>query len=166
MDILEGLLTINGVDVYTEFNVFLAEDSLGSHTNYNELLKVPAMKAYTTVTFREENGERLPDTLPEPHYEARDVTLQFGLLADTKEGWYRKFIAFQTFLKSSWLVFSLPELGTTYKMYFKSCTTQQMITPFKVDGKIYGKMKMKFREPNPYITIDPSMIIKYYSNGA
>lgn len=155
MKILEGLLTVNGVDIYKEYNAFLAEDSAGSHANYDELLKIPAMKAYTAVSFREENGERLPDTLPEPHYEARDVTLQFGILADTKEEWYKKFVEFQTLLHSGWLVFSLPELGTTYRMYLKSCPTQQMVTPFKAGGRIFGKMKMKFREPNPYQAIDP-----------
>ena len=45
MKILEGLLTVNGVDIYKEYNVFLAEDSAGSHANYDELLKIPAMKA-------------------------------------------------------------------------------------------------------------------------
>lgn len=155
MKILEGLLTINGVDIYKEYSAFLAEDSAGSHTNYDELLKVPAMKVYTAVSFREENGERLPDILPEPHYEARDVTLQFGILTDTTEDWYRKFLAFQAFLKNGWLVFSLPELGTTYRMYFKSCAEGKMITPFCVGGRIYGKMRMKFREPNPYQAIDP-----------
>lgn len=155
MKILEGLLTINGVDIYKEYNAFLAEDSATGRTNYNELLKVPAMKAYTVVSFREENGERLPDILPEPHYEARDVTLQFGILTDTEAEWYQKYIAFQTFLKSGWLVFALPELGTTYRMYLKSCTTQQMATPFKAGSRVYGKMKMKFREPNPYTNIDP-----------
>lgn len=155
MKILEGLLTINGVDIYKEYGAFLAEDSAGSHTNYNELLKVPAMKAYTAVSFREENGERLPDILPEPHYEARDVTLQFGLLADTTQEWYRKFVAFQAFMRKGWLVFSLPELGTTYRMYLKSSGEQKMITPFIARGRIYGKMKMKFREPNPYTSIDP-----------
>ncbi len=155
MKILEGLLTINGVDIYKEYNAFLAEDSAGARTNYDELLKVPTMKAYTAVSYREENGERLPDSLPEPHYEARDVTLQFGILTDTKEEWYQKFAAFQTFLKSGWLVFSLPELETTYRMYFKGCTTHQMVTPFNLGGRIYGKMKMKFREPNPCQAIDP-----------
>lgn len=155
MKILEGLLTINGVDIYKEYNAFLAEDSAASHTNYDELLKVPAMKAYTAVSFREENGERLPDVLPEPHYEARDVTLQFGLLTETKEEWYQKYVAFLSFLKSGWLVFSLPELGTTYRMYFKSSMTHQMVSPFKNGDKVYGKLKLKFREPNPYTAIDP-----------
>ena len=49
MKILEGLLTINGVDIYKEYNAFLAEDSAAGHSNYDELLKVPAMKAYTTT---------------------------------------------------------------------------------------------------------------------
>lgn len=155
MKILEGLLTINGVDVYKEYNAFLAEDSAASHTNYDELLKVPAMKAYTAVSFREENGERLPDVLPEPHYEARDVTLQFGILTETKEEWYQKYVAFLSFLKSGWLVFSLPELGTTYRLYFKSSMTHQMVSPFKNGDKVYGKLKLKFREPNPYTAIDP-----------
>lgn len=155
MKILEGLLTINGVDIYKEYNAFLAEDSAGSHTNYDELLKVPAMKTYTTVSFREENGERLPDTLPEPHYEARDVTLQFGILTETKAEWYQKYVAFLSFLKSGWLVFALPELKVNYRMYFKSSMTHQMVSPFKNGDKVYGKFKLKFREPNPYTNIDP-----------
>lgn len=146
---------MNGVDVYKEYNAFLAEDSANGCANYNELLKMPAMKAYTTVAFREENGERLPDNLPEPHYEARDVTLQFGILTGTEEEWYRKYVAFLAFLRSGWLLFSLPELGTTYRMYLKNCSALQMATPLKAGGRIFGKMKMIFREPNPYQTIDP-----------
>lgn len=155
MKILEGLLTINGVDIYKEYNAFLAEDSAASHSNYDELLKVPAMKVYTAVSFREENGERLPDILPEPHYEARDVALQFGILTETKEEWYQKHVAFLSFLKSGWLVFALPELKVNYRMYFKSSMTHQMVSPFKNRDKVYGKFKLKFREPNPYTNIDP-----------
>lgn len=155
MKILEGLLTINGVDIYKEYNAFLAEDSAASHSNYDELLKVPAMKVYTAVSFREENGERLPDILPEPHYEARDVTLQFCILTETKEEWYQKYVAFLSFLKSGWLVFALPELKVNYRMYFKSSMTHQMVSPFKNGDKVYGKFKLKFREPNPYTNIDP-----------
>lgn len=146
---------MNGVDVYKEYNAFLAEDSADGRTNYNELLKMPAMKAYTAVPFREENGERLPDELPEPHYEARDVTLQFGILADTEQEWYGKYVAFLAFLRSGWLVFNLTELDTTYRMYLRSCTDMKMVTPMRTNGKIFGKLKLKFREPNPYQTIDP-----------
>ena len=153
MKILEGLLTINGIDPYKEYRVFLAEDKADSHTNYNELVKMPAAKPYTAVSYREENGERLPDTLPEQHYQARDITLQFGLLADTAQEWYQCYIGFMAFIKNGWLLFSLPELGTTYRVYYKECTYQQMAT-YLNDGKVYGKMKMKFREPNPYQTID------------
>ena len=154
MEILESLLTINGKDIYKEYRAFLAEDKSGGHDNYNALLQVPTMKASTAVTFREQNGENLPDSLPAPHYEARDVTLQFGILADTPAEWYTHYIAFINFLKSGWLVFALPELGTQYRMYFKSATSHDMSSPLTVEDKVYGKMKLKFREPNPYQAID------------
>jgi len=154
MEILESLLTINGKDIYKEYRAFLAEDKSGGHDNYNALLQVPALKPYTTVAFREQNGESLPDALPHPHYEARDVTLQFGILADTPAEWYSNYIAFIEFLKSGWLVLALPELGTQYRMYFKSAASHEMYSPLTVEGKVYGKMKLKFREPNPYQAID------------
>ena len=155
MEILEGLLTINGKDPYREYKAVLAEDKESSHSNYDELLTAPAAKDYTSVSVREENGERLPETLPQPHYKARDVTLQFGILADTPQDWYRCYTGFLSFLKSGWLFFSLPEMGTSYKMYYKECISQQMAT-YLSDGKVFGKMKIKFREPNPYATIDES----------
>lgn len=155
MKILEGLLTINGVDIYKEYSAFLAEDNASSHTNYDALLEDSAFKPYTAVSFQEENGERLPDALPVSHYEARDVTLQFGILTETTDEWYRKYIAFRAFLKSGWLVFFLPELGTTYRMYYKGKVTPKMVTPFKTNGGVFGKLKLKFRESNPCQDIDP-----------
>ena len=49
MKILEGLLTINGVDIYKEYSAFLAEDNASSHTNYDALLEDSAFKPYTAV---------------------------------------------------------------------------------------------------------------------
>lgn len=150
MKILESLLTINGIDIYKEYHAFLAEDKPGGHDNYNALLQMPAMKAYTSVAFREQNGETLPDTLPQPRYEARDVNLQFGILADTPALWYGYYQAFCTFLSSGWLVMAVPELGTQYRMYFKGAASHQMYSPLTVEGKVYGTMKLKFREPEPF----------------
>ena len=154
MKILKSLLTINDTDIYDVYRAFLAEDKPGGHENYNALLQVPAVKPYTTVAFREQNGEALPESLPHPHYEARDVTLQFGILADSPAEWYEKYIAFIDFLKNGWLVFALPELGTHYRMYFKSSASHEMYSPLTAGGKVYGKMKLKFCEPNPYQAID------------
>lgn len=121
-DILVGLLFINEVDVYKTYSAYLVEDKEGGHTNYNELLKPPAMKAYTVVSFREQDGENLPDVLPAPRFEARDVTLYFAIIATTKADWMAKYIAFVTMLKSGWLNIRLPQLNKTYKMYYKDYT--------------------------------------------
>ena len=102
-NILEGLVYINEVDIYKTYSAYLVEDKQGAHTNYNELLKPPAMKAYTAVSFREQDGENLPDILPAPCYEARDVTLYFAIVSTTKSDWIAKYTSFVAFLKSGWL---------------------------------------------------------------
>ena len=52
MDILEGLLLINGTDVYTQYSAFLAETAADKHENYDALLAPPPLKAvsYTHLT--------------------------------------------------------------------------------------------------------------------
>ena len=65
MDILEGLLLINGTDVYTQYGAFLAETAADKHENYDALLAPPPLKELTEVSIREEDGVRLPDTLPQ-----------------------------------------------------------------------------------------------------
>lgn len=142
---------INETDVYKQYGVFLTEDKGGTHTNYNELLKPPAMKAYTSVAFREQDGEKLPVILPIPRFEPRDVTLYFALAADTKANWFTQYTAFLTLLKSGWLSIQVPELNKTYKMYFKECTNYEQLTYFDV-GEVYAsRFKVKFREPKPTI---------------
>ena len=76
MDILKGLLLINGTDVFTAYGAYLVEEKKGDNKNYSALLKPPAAKSHTAVSFRERDGEKLPDSLL-PAWEARDVTLQF-----------------------------------------------------------------------------------------
>lgn len=149
--ILEGLLLINEKDAYKEYGVFLTEDKPGTHTNYNELLKVPAMKAYTSVAFREQDGEKLPIVLPIPRFEARDVTLYFALVADTKANWFLRYTTFLTLMKSGWLNIQVPELNKTYRMYFKECGSYEQITYLDDETVYASRFKIKFREPKPEI---------------
>ena len=121
MDILEGLLFINDQDVYKTCGAFLTEDKAGDNTNYAALLTPPKMKAYTAVNFREQDGEKLPDKLT-PAFEARDVTLQFAITGNGKAGFIHNYQAFLALLKSGWLNIRLPELGKTYRMYYKEST--------------------------------------------
>jgi hypothetical protein len=147
MDITKGLLYINGVDVYDKYGAFLTEDADGKYTNYSELLTPPRTKPYISVNFREENGEKLPDVLPSPTFEARDVSLYFAILAGTPEVFIAKYYDFVNFLKSGWLEIRLPELKKTYKMYYMECSEYEQLTP--IEGQIVAKFKVKFREPNP-----------------
>ena len=105
------------------------------------------MKAYTAVSFREQDGEKLPDKLT-PAFEARDVTLQFAITGNGKAGFIKNYQAFLGLLKSGWLNVRLPELGKTYRMYYKESTGYDQLTP--LDGTtVAGKIKVKFREPVP-----------------
>ena len=61
---MTGYMTINGKDAWTDYGAYLCEVSATEHVNMDELRKMPKMKPYTAVSFRERNGEQLPDVLP------------------------------------------------------------------------------------------------------
>ena len=147
MQVLSGLLYINGTDVFTQYGAFLTEDKASDNTNYSALMKPAGMKPYVAVSFREENGERLPEALT-PCSEARDVTLHFAILANNAAVFLQKYADFIQFLKSGWLNFNLPELNQTFKMYFVSCSDYDQLTPVSATT-VAAKFKVKFREPNP-----------------
>jgi len=147
MQVQKGLLFINGVDVYDRYGAFLTEDDWGKHSNYSELLMPPKTKPYISVNFREDTGEKLPDVLPCPAFEARDVTLYFAILADTPAIFIDRYYTFVTLLKSGWLDVRLPELNRTYKMYYQECSAYDQLTP--VDGQVAARFKVKLREPVP-----------------
>lgn len=60
MDILKGLLLINGTDVFTAYGAYLVEEKKGDNKNYSALLKPPAAKSHTAVSFRRETGRNCP----------------------------------------------------------------------------------------------------------
>ena len=149
MTILNNLLLINGVDVFVTYGAFLAEDRDGEMANYSALLKPPAAKPHVCVNFREQNGEKLPSVLV-PAFEARDIVLQFAILAANKTIFLQKYAAFVAFLKngaSGWLNIHLPELSKTYRVYYMSCTEYGQLTSFETD--VAAKFSVKFREPEP-----------------
>lgn len=145
--VLNGLLYINGTDVYTQHGAFLAEDKASDHSNYDALLKPANMKPYVAVAFREDNGETLPDTLL-PRSEARDVTLQFAIIANGSANFLQKYAAFVAFLKAGWLNVNVPELNATFRMYMVNCSSYSQLTALD-NGDCVAKFKVKFREPEP-----------------
>lgn len=145
---MEGELIINGKDMYVEYGMFLTEKGQGDYFNLSELLKPSKMKPYTTVSFREENGERLPETLPEPKREARDIQLYVAIVADTPERFSENFAGVMQLLGSGWLTLETSLTGRTYKVYYQECTAYEPLTGTE-DGEVVCRMKLKFREPNP-----------------
>lgn len=148
-NILTGLLTMNGVDAYTEYGAFLTEDAPDSNNNYSELLKPASAKEHTSVNFRECDGEKLPATLL-PALQPRDVTLKFAITAPNKATFMARYSAFVQMLKEGnkgWLNITLPELGKTFRMYYRECSEWNQMTDF--NGEIMAKFSVKLREPNP-----------------
>ena len=147
MAVVSGLLYINNIDVYDVFGAYLTEDNQGTYSNYSELLASPRMKPYVAVNFREDDGEKLPDVLPAPAFEPREITLYFAIAADTPTTFISQYIAFVNLLKSGWLDIRLPELNKTYKMYYKECSGYEQLTP--IDEQVVARFKVKLREPVP-----------------
>ena len=145
--VLQGLLFINGVDVYLQYGAFLSEDKASDNTNYSALMRPASMKPYIAVSFREQNGEKLPETLL-PRSEARDVTLQFAIIAEGAADFMHKYAGFINFLKSGWLNIHLPELSRTFRMYAASWTDYEQLTPVS-DTTVAAKFRVRFREPSP-----------------
>jgi hypothetical protein len=148
---LTGLLYINDTDVYVAYGAFLSTDRAGEFRNLSALLKPPTMKPYTAVAFREEDGERLPEVLPSPAFEPRDVDLQFAIVATSAAEFMAKYTAFVGMLKVGWINLRVAELpNKTFRLYYKSSTDFGQLTRLG-GGTVAGKFKVKFREPQPTI---------------
>lgn len=149
MQQLQGILLINGTDIWTQFSAFLAEESAERHDNYAALLAPAKTKSHLAVSLREEQGERLAADL-RPRSEGRDIELRFALIADTAQQYiarYRDFIAFLKTGNKGWLNLSLPALGLTLRCYFKQCTQLTQLTPIKGEMQQAALLKITFREP-------------------
>lgn len=93
-NILTGLLTINGVDIWTEYKAFLAEKN-NAHLNMDALLRLPKVKDITTVDFREHDGVDLPANV-NIKLKTIERTLQFAILASSES---ERFTLYKSFLE-------------------------------------------------------------------
>lgn len=145
---LNGYMTLNGKDAWTEYSAFLCEDKQEDNSSFGELMKPLEMKEYTAVDFRERNGEELPDVLPSPCYKARDVTLYIGILASSVAASNTLRDKLMKALRCGWLELKVKGLPATYKFYYKSSTEAKILEDV-IDGRTFLRMKIKFREPKP-----------------
>lgn len=149
MKVENGLFYINDIDMAT-YGCFLWEENAGDHTNYDSLMKPPRMKEYTSVSYRELDGEELPETLL-PRYEARDITLKMAIVADTRSKWFEYYNAVIALLKSGWLKVGLPEINRVMKVYMKEYTKYSHLTLLKDTGQQIAGFTVTFREPKPFL---------------
>lgn len=149
MKVENGLFYINDIDMAT-YGCFLWEEHAGDHTNYDSLMKPSRMKEYTSVSYRELDGEELPETLL-PRYEARDITLKMAIVADTRSKWFEYYNAVIALLKSGWLKVGLPEINRVMKVYMKEYTKYSHLTLLKDTGQQIAGFTVTFREPKPFL---------------
>lgn len=146
---LTGLLTINGLDAYSTYNAFLAELNEADHSNMDELRRVSKSKSYSPVSFREENGEKLPAVL-NAKLEPADRSLQFCLFGATETELNSKYTSFMTAITSGWLTMIVKDLRT-YKLYYQEQSSITWYDHFAPDDPFVCVVKIKFREPEPTI---------------
>ncbi len=135
--------------MYTQYGVFLAEKQRNGHENYDALFKPSKTKEQVAVNVREQNGEMLPPAL-DIKFEARDVTLFFGIEASNRSQFLSRRTSFIEFLRTGnngWLNFRLTELNKTFQFYLKDIPNwEQMMFE---DTLSFGRFQITFREPTP-----------------
>ncbi len=151
--ILGGLVLINGIDIWTEYGVFLTEKKKGGRDNLKAILRASKVKAHTGVNIREENGRKYSAKLTVVNDE-RDVTLNFALFAPTQADWWKKYREFIQFIKQGtdgWLNVTFTELGLTMRMFYVDSTEPEPLTCLWKEGIQASRFKIKFKEPVPVI---------------
>ncbi|MGL5681663.1 MAG: hypothetical protein ACRDDZ_01245 [Marinifilaceae bacterium] len=142
---MKGQCIINGVDIFTEFGVFLEE------TSYNNLLLPPPTKEHVKNDFRSNHGTDI--LIKSIKKKERDVTLVFGIKQPTKELFISKYKLFTEFIVSGKIIQGkiypneVKILGTTYKLVYVNATAFGYY-------KTFGKLTVRFNEPNPNDRLD------------
>lgn len=148
---LDGLVIINGTDIWKEFGAFLTEEKKGGRENLNAILKASKVKSHVGVDIREHDGTKYSAKL-DVRNQARDITLHFAIFAPTVEEWidrYGKFLTLVKQGKDGWLTMRLPTLGLTMRLFYVENTDFKSLTYLWKEGVQAGRFKVKFREPEP-----------------
>ena len=151
METLEGLVIINGTDIWKEYGVFLTEEKKGGRENLTAIMMPAKAKTHVGVNIREHDGVKYSADL-NPKSEERDVTLHFALFAPTKEQWLSRYRALISFLKQGekgWLRVRLSELDLTMTMFYVDSSNFKPLTYLWKEGVQASRFKVKFREPEP-----------------
>ncbi len=148
---LDGLVIINGIDIWKEYGAFLTEEKKGGRENLNAILKASKVKTHVGVDIREHNGTKYSSKLDVRNQE-RDITLHFAIFAPTVAEWldcYRKFLTLIKQGKDGWVTMQLPSLELTMRLFYVDNTDFKPLTYLWKEGVQAGRFKVKFKEPEP-----------------
>lgn len=151
--ILNGLVLVNGIDIWQRYGVFLTEEKKGGRENLTAIMTASKVKGHVGVNIREENGKRYSQNLTVAN-EERDVTLHFAQYAATKSDWLQNYMEFIQFLKAGtngWLNITFTELNLTLRVFYVESSAYRPLTYLWKEGVQASRYKVKFREPNPII---------------
>ena len=151
MEALEGLVMINGIDIWKEYGAFLTEEKRGGRENLTAIMTPAKAKGHVGVNIRERDGSRYSDKL-DVKSEERDVTLHFAIFAPTVAEWISRYRAFITLLKKGrdgWLTFHFRQIDMTMRMFYVSCGPYKPITYLWKEGVQASRFKVTFKEPEP-----------------
>lgn len=148
---LDGLVTINGTDIWKEYGAFLTEEKKGGRENLTAIMTPSKVKSHVGVNIREHDGTKYSDKLDVKN-EEREVTLHFAIFAPTVTEWQSRYRAFITMLKKGedgWLTFKFPQLNLTMRMFYQSCSGYKPLTYLWNEGVQASRFKVTFKEPEP-----------------
>lgn len=151
--ILNGLVLVNGIDIWQRYGVFLTEEKKGGRENLTAIMTASKVKGHVGVNIREQNGKRYSQSLVVAN-EERDVTLHFAQYAATKSDWLQNYMDFIQFLKTGnngWLNIEFTELSLMLRVFYVESTAYRPLTYLWKEGVQASRYKVKFREPNPII---------------
>ena len=60
---LDGLVAINGIDIWSEFGAFLTEEKAGGRENLTAIMAPSKVKSHVGVNIREHDGTKYSDKL-------------------------------------------------------------------------------------------------------
>lgn len=151
METLEGLVLINGTDIWKEYGAFLTEEKRGGRENLTAIMTPSKVKGHVGVDIREHDGVKYSDKL-EVRNQERDITLHFALFAPTVAMWldrYRRFLSLVKRGNEGWVTMKLPTLGLTMRLFYVECPGHTPLTYLWQEGMQAARFKIKFREPEP-----------------
>lgn len=133
-----GDIFINSKDAYSTWGVSMGDGFIDAIDSFNEL------KGFIENESRLENGKRV--ITANPKIAARQLSLQFTIRGDSEADYRVKKKNFQKELEKGLVTIKIPSLGEeVYKLIY----TGKNIAYGMSLNRRFGKVSMKFEEPNP-----------------